>query len=128
MAKNFKISTHRNNENLHLKLMGDFDGTSAFELLNVLKREIDRTSKVFIYTSSLRNIYPFGLNVFHNNFNVLKGKCVEFVFTGENACRLAPEESMFSDVIISTIPPVGKSAKCSSTFPPRERSKRWNSS
>ena len=118
MAKNFKISTHRNNENLHLKLMGDFDGTSAFELLNVLKREIDRTSKVFIYTSSLRNIYPFGLNVFHNNLNVLKGKCVELVFTGENACRLAPEKAMFSDMIIPTIALVEQSGKCSSTLPP----------
>jgi len=38
MAARFRISIHRNSENLHLKLMGDFDGTSAHELLNVLKR------------------------------------------------------------------------------------------
>ena len=120
MAKNFKISTHRNDENLHLKLMGDFDGTSAFELLNVLKGKSDRTSKVFIHTRGLRNIYPFGLNVFHNNLNVLKGKFVELVFTGENACRLAPEKPMPFALTISNIPPVGKSAKCSSTlYPPR---------
>ena len=74
MAKNFRISTHRNDENLHLKLIGD--GTSAFELLNVLKGKSDRTSRVFIHTSGLRNIYPFALNVFHNNLNVLKGECV----------------------------------------------------
>ena len=120
MAKNFKISIHRNDENLHLKLMGDFDGTSAFELLNVLKGKSDRTSKVFIHTRGLRNIYPFGLNVFHNNLNVLKGKFVELVFTGENACRLAPEKPMFSDMIISTMPLIEQSAKCSSTlYPPR---------
>ena len=118
MAKNFKISTHRNDENLHLKLIGDFDGTSAFELLNVLKGKSDRTSRVFIHTSGLRNIYPFALNVFHNNLNVLKGKCVELVFTGENACRLAPEEPMPFDLAISTIPPVSKSVKSSSTLPP----------
>lgn len=120
MAKNFRISTHRNDENLHLKLMGDFDGTSAFELLNVLKGKSDRTSKVFIHTSGLRNIYPFGLNVFHNNLNVLKGKLAELVFTGENASRLAPEKAVLSDFTISTIPLVEQSGKSSSRlYPPR---------
>jgi len=38
MANNFRISVHRSSENLHLKLMGNFDGISAHELLNVLKR------------------------------------------------------------------------------------------
>jgi hypothetical protein len=96
--------------------MGDFDGTSAFELLNVLKGKSDRTSKVFIHTSGLRNIYPFGLNVFHNNLNVLKGKLAEFVFTGENACQLAPEKPMPFDLSISTIPLVEQSGKRSSTL------------
>ena len=36
MASNFKISVHRNSDSLDLKLMGDFDGTSACELLNVM--------------------------------------------------------------------------------------------
>lgn len=116
MAKNFRISTHRNDENLHLKLMGDFDGTSAYQLLNVLKGKSDRTSKVFIHTSGLRNIYPFGLNVFHDNLNVLKGKCVGLVFTGENACQLAPEKPMPFDLSISTIPLVEQSGKRSSTL------------
>lgn len=85
MAKNFRIAAHRNGETLHLKLMGDFDGTSAHELLNTLKKRGDHTSRVFIDTGSLRNIYPFGLNVFHTNLNVLKGQSVELVFTGEKA-------------------------------------------
>jgi hypothetical protein len=38
MASNFKILVHRNSENLHLKLTGDFDGTSAQKLLNALLR------------------------------------------------------------------------------------------
>ena len=36
MAQNFKISTHRTIENLTIRLVGDFDGSSAFELLNAL--------------------------------------------------------------------------------------------
>jgi hypothetical protein len=37
MATNFKISSHRTESKLHLNLAGDFDGSSAFELLNMLK-------------------------------------------------------------------------------------------
>jgi len=38
MATNFKISAHRNDEVLHLTLKGDFDGTSAHELLDVVRK------------------------------------------------------------------------------------------
>jgi anti-anti-sigma regulatory factor len=87
MATNFRIAAHRNGETLHLKLVGDFDGTSAHELLNTLKKSGDHTSRISVDTGSLRNIYPFGLNVFHTNLNVLKGRSVELVFTGENASQ-----------------------------------------
>jgi hypothetical protein len=96
MATNFRISARKNGENLHLKLMGDFDGTSAHELLNVLRKRADYTSRVFIYTGSLRNIFPFGLNVFHTNLDVLKGQSVELLFTGENAPQFEPIESKSS--------------------------------
>jgi anti-anti-sigma regulatory factor len=96
MATNFRISVHRNGENLHLKLMGDFDGTSAHELLNVLKKRADHTSRVFIHTGSLRTIFPFGLNVFHTNLDVLKGQSIELLFTGENAPEFEPIKSKSS--------------------------------
>jgi len=109
MATNFKISVHRNSENLHVKLIGDFDGISAHELLDILKRYSNRTSKVFIHTSCLRNIHPFGRNVFHSHIDVLKGKSMALVFTGENASQLAPEKPVLFDLIISTVPPVANS-------------------
>jgi anti-anti-sigma regulatory factor len=96
MATNFRISTHRNGEELHLKLVGDFDGTSAHELLDVLKKRADHASRVFIHTGSLRNIHPFGLNVFHANLDVLKGRSVRFEFTGENARQFEPMSSTLS--------------------------------
>ena len=36
MASNFEISIHRNSENLHVKMVGDFDGNSVHELLGIL--------------------------------------------------------------------------------------------
>ena len=48
MASNFKILVHRNSDSLHLKLVGDFDGTSAHELLNSLTKNARGVRRVFI--------------------------------------------------------------------------------
>ena len=93
MASNFRISIHRNSDNLHLKLIGDFDGSSAYELLNVLKKSSKGSRRAIIHTSCLNDIQPFGLNVFQNNLEVKSGKSVPLVFTGEHANRFAPEGS-----------------------------------
>lgn len=91
MASNFKIAIHRNSDNLHLKLSGDFDGTSAHELINVLNKNSRGTTRVFIHTSCLKNIYDFGRNVFQKNLDLSNGGSAPLVFTGENAGQLAPE-------------------------------------
>ncbi|MBW2334226.1 MAG: anti-sigma factor antagonist [Deltaproteobacteria bacterium] len=96
MAKNFKIDAHRNDENLHLKLKGDFDGTSAYELLDIVRKRADHTSRVFIHTSNLRDIHPFGLHVFRSNLDILKSQSVELVFTGENASQFESNYAKFS--------------------------------
>ena len=88
MATNFKIAAHRNGGTLHPKLAGDFDGTSAHELLDTLKKRSIGTSRVFIDTGGLRNIYPFGLNVFHTNLNSVKGRSIDLVFLGKNSSQL----------------------------------------
>jgi len=91
MACNFKISAHKNHDNLHLKLEGDFDGSSAHELINYLKKNIRKTSRVFIHTNCLKDIYPFGRDVFRSQFCFGDNPAISFVFTGENAVQLAPE-------------------------------------
>jgi anti-anti-sigma regulatory factor len=104
MATNFRIAVHRNDENLHLKLTGDFDGNSAYELLEAIRTHSKQASRIFIHTSSLKAIEPFGLDVFHTHFDLLKGKSMELVFTGENAAALAPDQPSAFDLSISTIP------------------------
>lgn len=103
MALHFKISVHRNDENLHLKLMGDFDETSAHELINILKRCAGRTSRVFIHTSCLRRIHQLGVKALHKNLNALKRESTQIKFTGEHACRLAPEEPMPFNITVSSV-------------------------
>jgi len=116
MATNFRISVHKNCENLHLTLMGDFDGTSARELLGNIQRYSYRTSKVFIHTSCLGDIHPFGLSVFRNYLDILKGKSLELVFTGENASQFLTEKCMLFGLIISTMPPTPITGKTSSSL------------
>jgi len=111
MATNFKISVHRNSENLHLKLKGNFDGISAHQLLDILRRYSHRTSRAFIHTSCLGDIHPFGLSVFHNHLEVLKGKSLELIFTGEHALQLAPERPLLFDLTIWTVPPASSSER-----------------
>jgi len=37
MASNFQITFNRHEDSMHLRLYGDFDGSSAHELINLLK-------------------------------------------------------------------------------------------
>ena len=99
MAKNFKIYVHRNSENVHLKLIGDFDGSSAHELLNSLKKNCYKTSMIFVHTSCLKQIHPFGRDVFRNNLDILKGMSKAVLFTGEDASQLVPENNKSCRVI-----------------------------
>ena len=90
MATNFKILTHQNSANLHLKLVGDFDGSSACELINALKTYSSRVKRVFIHSNGLKAVHPFGMAMFHNHFNEVNKKDISFVFTGENGNSLNP--------------------------------------
>ncbi|MBW2096844.1 MAG: hypothetical protein JRI80_18435 [Deltaproteobacteria bacterium] len=87
MAENFKILIHRNDDNLHLKLVGDFDGSSAHQLLNQLMKYSPKFSTTFINTDCLGNLIPFGLSVFKNNLNPLKKRRFHLIFTGDNAAQ-----------------------------------------
>ena len=73
-----------------MKLMGDFDGSSAFELLQLLKKNSHRISKAIIDTSRLRQIHPFGQAVFHNNLHMLNDTSIRIILKGENAEQIAP--------------------------------------
>lgn len=90
MASNFRISTHKNKNQLHLTLIGDFDGISALQLVNVLKKNLSGSCRVFIHTNGLKCVYPFGRDTFHSHLGSLKAKSRGLVFMGENADEIAP--------------------------------------
>jgi anti-anti-sigma regulatory factor len=94
MALSFRIVMHQNRENLHLRLIGDFDGSSAFELLEVLKERAHAVQKVFIHTNSLAEVHPFGQGVFEKRAPELKEDLQKIHFTGHKAELVSPDQSL----------------------------------
>ena len=94
MASNFRIYCHQNRDNLHLKLMGDFDGSSAYELINTLKKYRGIVGRIFIHTCFLSSVCSFGLDVFQKSSTIKKLSRI-LTFTGEYGNKLAPHGSIF---------------------------------
>jgi anti-anti-sigma regulatory factor len=84
MAGNFNISINNSGDHVRLKLNGDFDGSSACELVNLLNSGgLSNTSKVLVDTDSLKHIHPFGVDVLLNRLHILKSKTPPLIFTGK---------------------------------------------
>jgi anti-anti-sigma regulatory factor len=83
MAANFSIYVTKTSDSVHLKLNGDFDGSSACELLNLLKHgALNGTSKILVDTDSLKHVHPFGLNIWRNRLHEVKSTKIPLIFTG----------------------------------------------
>ena len=90
MASNFRIFLHETRDSLHLKLDGDFDGSSAHELFNTLKKHGVDFHQVFIDTNDLKTIYPFGRDVFQKKLSSFNEKIKNLIFIGENGDKISP--------------------------------------
>jgi hypothetical protein len=88
MANNFKFLLNRIRDKIHLKLYGDFDGSSAFELINILKKHKSASNQIVIDTNNLDTIYPFGINVFKRNIGVMNIKFSNIIITGKKRFSL----------------------------------------
>ena len=85
MAGNFKISVIKANDHVLLKLNGDFDGSSACELLNMLNNgQISGIDKIVVDMASLQHIDPFGLKVLRSRLHELKSRRSPLIFTGKS--------------------------------------------
>jgi len=90
MATNFRVLVHRNGDSLHLRPEGDFDGSSAYQLLCMIEDNGNGVKKVFIHTNALKGIHPFGKAVFQKNIGAFMRRPPELVFTGNKGSEIAP--------------------------------------
>jgi hypothetical protein len=86
MASNFQIFSLKNRNSIHLKLAGDFDGSSAYELIRTLTEHGKGFYEIFIDTNDLKSIHPYGREVFQKRFGTVK--------TNSMALPLSVEMSM----------------------------------
>ena len=84
MASNFQIFSFKTRDSLHLKLAGDFDGSSAYELINALTEHGKGSYEIFIDTNELTSIHPFGKDVFQKNLRSSNKIYRNLVFIGKN--------------------------------------------
>ncbi len=90
MASNFKIFITRKSNTLHIKMIGAFDGTSAFQLINILNSNNGTIRKIIVNTCGLSVIHPFGVDIFQNNFFINKLQ-YDLSFTGKYGEIILPE-------------------------------------
>ena len=109
MATNFRTIVRRKRDTLHLELKGEFDGSSALQLIQALLKNCGSASRVLIHTDGLSEVHPFGTAVFERHLPG-KGKLKSpIIFTGEHAREIAPfspkktcvRRSPFTDSLIS---------------------------
>ena len=87
MANNFHMYTHKTTETLHVKLTGDFDGSSASELVNALTENQNKYYQIFINTTELNTIHPFGQEVLQRRLSEFKNQRPGLVFIGKNLAQ-----------------------------------------
>ena len=88
MASNFQIYSFKTNNSLHLKLSGDFDGSSAHELIHTLTKYNKGFYEIFIDTDDLNSIHPFGREVFQKKLGALKKQFHGITFLGRNGQKI----------------------------------------
>jgi anti-anti-sigma regulatory factor len=89
MASNFQIYSFKTRDSLHLKLAGDFDGSSAYELIHTLTKHNKGFYEIFIDTNDLNSIHSFGREVLEKKLGALKNQFNGITFLGRNGKKIA---------------------------------------
>jgi hypothetical protein len=90
VAGNFNISVTRAGGHVHMKLNGDFDGSSACELVNLLAdSDLPGASKIMVNTDALKHIHPFGVDVFKRWLSTATAGQLPLTFTGKRSTQFA---------------------------------------
>jgi hypothetical protein len=90
MASNFNIFVTRAGDHTRLRLNGDFDGSSACELINLLSNGgLPGASKILVDTDSLKHIHPFGVDVLIQWLSAATVRNIPLTFTGKLSTQFA---------------------------------------
>lgn len=93
MSQDFKMVTRKENGNLYVDVRGDFDGSSAWELIRLLEETFKGKGRVVIDTGHLQTVSPFGASTFRVRLNKETVPAVCLVFKGARATEIAIDGS-----------------------------------
>jgi hypothetical protein len=91
MTSCFKILIHRNDDELHFIMEGDFDHTSADALIGTFRKNYLGERKVFFHTSRMGSVSTSGTEAFINDLKNFPVASKTLFFTGKNAVAMAPD-------------------------------------
>lgn len=98
MASNFQILPYKTRDSLHLKLAGDFDGSSAHELINALVDNDKGCYQIFIDTNDLTTIHPFGREVLEKKIGNINKRFKNLIFIGEKLHKLSVNQGRLNSM------------------------------
>lgn len=93
MSTDFQMTFRHNNDNLHVRVLGTFDGNSAQELLGLLQAQYREGGHVFVDTAGLDKVVPHGCTVFKNCLCRTQVPVTQLFFKGEKGVDMAPPGS-----------------------------------
>ena len=93
MSTNFHVLAKKSNGDLHVSPSGDFDGSSAWELVNLLQEKYDGQGQVIIDTTDLLEICPFGCSTFQYRLKLSRVPPDRLSFKGQKGHKIAPRGS-----------------------------------
>jgi anti-anti-sigma factor len=92
MAKNFRMLSEKiSKHSVSIQLRGDFDGTSAHELANLLDTYRAGYPEVAIDTEGLNRIHSYGLKVFIIRMKLMRKSWAGIVYTGKHMSSFLEE-------------------------------------
>ena len=91
MASYFNIISYDFGDSLYLRLHGDFDGSSANELFNILKEHGSAFRDIYIDTNELKMIHSFGRDVFQKNLDGIEKQLKNLMIIEANKHEIAPK-------------------------------------
>ena len=93
MARNFRIDFNFKDENLYFRPCGLFDGSSAWELVNLIHDKYQGKGNVFVDTVGLSAIMPYGAHIFKNHLKKQIVPGSKLYFVGTKGYELAAPEN-----------------------------------
>ena len=93
MSSDFRVCVHWFDQNLNVKLMGDFDENSANKLISILEENWHRNCLAFIQTKCLKRVLPSAREILHHYVTAQRDFCFRLIFPDANASQVAPAGS-----------------------------------